>query len=374
MTVVVEKFFALLRIALSSSGEGLSVFPVCSEKEWLELQNIATKQNSLGLTFKGISRLPAEKRPPLGLLHQWACEAELIKGHNAMLNREAARLTDLFVAQGRHTAILKGPANARLYPDPFSRQGGDIDIWVSGGRDKVIGLLGQLGLDYVRDPKIIEAKHHVRLARSSQECDVEVHFSPVSKSRNPFVCSRLLHYLEDEIKNTERVPEGFYVPSLRFALVMQLSHIQKHFLHNGIGLRQLTDYFVLLQHSTQEDRDEVASQLVRLGLARTCAALMWTLGRVFGLEHDRMLCKPDKRRGRWLLEDVLAGGNFGFYSKKGELGFLRGWIWKRWRSIRFFAFDPVETAWNEFYYWKWFFRSIVSRIKLRRLSLKGLHG
>jgi hypothetical protein len=283
-------------------------------------------------------------------------------------------LTDLFVAQGRHTAILKGPANARLYPDPFSRQGGDIDIWVSGGRDKVIGLLGQLGLDYVRDPKIIEAKHHVRLARSSQECDVEVHFSPVSKSRNPFVCSRLLHYLEDEIKNTERVPEGFYVPSHRFALVMQLSHIQKHFLHNGIGLRQLTDYFVLLQHSTQEDRDEVASQLVRLGLARTCAALMWALWRVFGLEHDRMLCKPDKRRGKWLLEDVLAGGNFGFYSKKGELGFLRGWIWKRWRSIRFFAFDPVETAWNEFYYWKWFFRSIVSRIKLRRLSLKGLHG
>lgn len=374
MTLVVEKFFTLLRIALSSSGEGLSVFPVCSEEEWLELQDIATKQGLLGVAFVGISRLPAEKRPPLGLLHQWAGEAELIRGHNAMLNYEAARLTDLFVAQGRHTAILKGPANARLYPNPFSRQCGDIDIWVSGGRDKVIGLLDQLGLDYVRDPKIIEAKHHVRLARSSQECNVEVHFIPVHGCKNPFACPRLLHYLESEIENVERVSEGFYVPSLRFALVMQLSHIQKHFLHNGIGLRQLTDYFVLLQHSTQEERNEVASQLARLGLARTCAALMWALWRIFGLEYDRMLCKPDKMRGKWLLEDVLAGGNFGFYSKKEQLGILRGWIWKRWRSIRFFAFDPVETAWNEFYYWKWFFISIVSRIKLRRLSLKGLHG
>lgn len=374
MTLVVEKFFTLLRIALSSSGEGLSVFPVCGEEDWLELQDIATKQGLLGVVFVGISRLPAEKRPPLGLLHQWAGEAELIRGHNAMLNYEAARLTDLFVAQGRHTAILKGPANARLYQDPFSRQCGDIDIWVSGGRDKVIGLLDQLGLDYVRDPKIIEAKHHVRLVRSSQECDVEVHFSPVHGCKNPLARSRLLRYLEDEIQNAERVPEGFYVPSLRFALVMQLSHILKHFLHNGIGLRQLTDYFVLLLHSTQEERNEVASQLARLGLARTCAALMWALWRIFGLEYDRMLCKPDKMRGKWLLEDVLAGGNFGFYSKKGQQGILRRWIWKRWRSIRFFAFDPVEAAWDEFYYWSWFFRSIVSRIRLRRLSLKGLHG
>lgn len=374
MSLVEEHFFALLRIALSSSSEGLSVFSVSGPDEWLKLQELATNQGLVGIAYAGICRLPAESRPPMGLLLQWAGEAELIRGQNRMLNQEAARLTDIFAARGERSAILKGPANARLYPDPYSRQGGDIDIWVSGGRDKVIGLLDQLGLDYVRDPKIIESKHHIRLVRSSQECDVEVHFSPVHGSKNPLVRSRLLRYLEDEIQNAERVPEGFYVPSLRFALVMQLSHIQKHFLRNGIGLRQLTDYFVLLQRSTQEDRDGVASQFVRLGLSRTCGALMWALWRVFGLERDLMLCKPDKRRGKWLLEDVLAGGNFGFYSKKGQQGILRRWIWKRWRSIRFFAFDPVEAAWDEFYYWSWFFRSIVSRIRLRRLSLKGLHG
>ena len=38
-------------------------------------------------------------------------------------------------------AILKGQANARLYPDKFSRETGDIDIWVEGGRESVLALL-----------------------------------------------------------------------------------------------------------------------------------------------------------------------------------------------------------------------------------------
>ena len=33
------------------------------------------------------------------------------------------------------TAILKGQANARLYPDKHARQPGDVDIWVEGGLD-----------------------------------------------------------------------------------------------------------------------------------------------------------------------------------------------------------------------------------------------
>jgi hypothetical protein len=34
--------------------------------------------------------------------------------------------------------------------------------------------------------------------------------------------------------SVSKVDEGFYVPSVRFALVMQLAHIQRHFLAGGI--------------------------------------------------------------------------------------------------------------------------------------------
>ncbi len=371
MSTVQEEFFALLRIALSSSGEGLSVFPVCSEEEWLELQDIATKQGLLGVAFAGISRLPAEKRPPLDLLHQWAGETELIRGHNAMLNREAARLTDVFAIQGRNTAILKGPANARLYPDPYSRQGGDVDIWVSGGRESVLRLLGELGLSYALDSLPLQLLHHVRLVRDASKFEVEVHFLPSSGCSNPFANTRLQKFLEHEIRNVERAPEGFFVPSNRFALVMQLAHIQGHFLRSGVGLRQLTDYFVLLQRLMPGERDEVAALIPKFGLSRSCGALMWLLGHVFGLERSRMLCEPDEWRGRLMLSDVVSGGSFGFYSVSERSKSFRRLFLKRWRAIRLFAFDPVESLWNEFYYWVWIFKTLPSRIRLRKLSLKG---
>ena len=52
----------------------------------------------------------------------------------------------LFEDEGHRTAILKGQANARLYPQPWSRQPGDIDIWVDGGKDKVMETVRRLGL------------------------------------------------------------------------------------------------------------------------------------------------------------------------------------------------------------------------------------
>ena len=374
MTVVVEKFFALLRIALSSSSEGLSVFSVCSPDEWLKLQELATNQGLVGIAYAGICRLPAEKRPPMELLLQWAGEAELIRGQNRMLNQEAARLTDIFAARGERSAILKGPANARLYPDPYSRQGGDIDIWVSGGHEHVLHLLQALGMPCAEEPKSLESHHHVHLAPGISEADVEVHFLPSSGCWNPFMDARLKRFLGREIENTEKVPEGFFVPSNRFALVMQMAHIQRHFMRNGIGLRQLTDYFVLLQRLTPCERDEIAALMPKFGLSRTCRALMWVLAYVFGLERSHMLCEPDARRGKWMLKDVIAGGNFGFFSVRERSKNFRRFLLKRCRSIRLFAFDPVEALWNEFYFWVWFFRTVSLRIRTRRVFLKGIRG
>lgn len=87
-------------------------------------------------------------------------------------------------------------------------------------------------------------------------------------------------WLEAEILHTELVDEGFYVPSVRFALVMQLSHIHHHFMGEGIGLRHVCDYFMLLRNSSAEDRRVVAGRLKSFGLHHTAGALMWVLGKV----------------------------------------------------------------------------------------------
>ena len=125
-----QPFFALLRLAMT--GEQFDSVPTA--EEWSEFYQMAGIQSVTGVCYSAFSRISKEQQPPMEILMQWIGEAETIRGMNELQNQEAARLTRLFSEQGRKTAILKGQANARLYPDKFSRHTGDIDIWVEGGQ------------------------------------------------------------------------------------------------------------------------------------------------------------------------------------------------------------------------------------------------
>ena len=364
--------FALLRVGLGTGGAAAAV-PALSPGDWDGLYRMAGEQSVLGIAYAGIERLPKDAQPPMELAFQWASEAETVRGHNRLVNAEASRLTEFFAVAGRKTAVLKGPANARLYPDPLSRQCGDIDLWVEGGRKNVLRLLkeknliaGELSLMMLH-----AAPHHVDIAPGPDGIHVEVHFEPSSGNMDPFTNRRLQRYLAGEIAGAGMSSGGFYVPSIKFALVMQLSHIQRHFLMKGVGLRQILDYYVLLQNSTEADRAEVAARLHAFGLIHMAGALMWVLGEKLGLERNRMLCKPDAFRGRWLLSKAFAGGSFGHYAVE-ERGLVRRWIARRWRLLRCLPFAPAEVFWTGIDFVVTLVRSIPVRIRLRRLSLEGL--
>ena len=365
-----DALFTLLRIGLGVAEPQPSGLALSAE-DWERLYSMAGEQSVLGIAYAGIERLPKDAQPPMELAFQWASEAETVRGHNRLVNGVAVRLTQLFAAEGHRSAILKGAANARLYPDAFIRQCGDVDIWVEGGRDSVLDLLIRLNLLKSKDIDL-PSYHHVHLREPMDGVDVEVHFRPSSGVHKPLANARLQKFLAAEISNAKMTPEGFYVPSMRFALAMQLSHVQRHFISGGIGLRQILDYCVLLRSASDSDRAELSANLRRFGLAHTAGALMWVLGHVLGLERERMLCKPDERRGRWMLREVLDAGNFGFYRSRKEPAFPWRWFARRWNSLRFLPFAPAEVVWGEVAYARWFFASIAVRIRLRKISLKDV--
>ena len=366
-----DAFCALLRMALDSECSPSFFSYKLNDAEWNALHLECLRQQLVGIIFRAIRHLPKNQRPPLGLIFQWASEAETVRGHNKLMYEEAAKLTQLFDARNRKTAVLKGPANARLYPDLFMRQVGDIDLWVDGNRNDVVSLLRDMKFEFNDDDML--STHHVQSLWGNNNISVEFHYKPSSENDNPFTGSRMLLYLKQKILIAERVHEGFYVPSIEFALVMQLAHIQWHFLENGIGLKQLVDYYILLSHSTPDNRLEVASNLKSFGLWKTCGAVMWILEYVFGLDPEKMLTKPDERRGRILLAAINAGGNFGMNPQKQDdsLCFV-SWLKRRMRMVRLFPFDPVNVFWHEIGYWKAFVRYIPCRIKKRRISVRLL--
>ena len=376
-------FLALLRTVVTD--EPFTAVP--TEDDWKVMYRMAWEQSLAGVMFAAVSKLSAEQRPPTDLKIQWMGDAETTRGLNKLLNDEAARLTKLFADEGRRSAILKGQANAKLYPDPMIRQPGDIDIWVEGGRESVVALLRKVGLVGDEPLQLVDrpgrataSYHHVHLPENKRGVVVEVHFRPSSGNYNPITNRRLQQWLEEEIKKTKVVQsapsdgteDGFGVPTMRFALVMQLAHIQRHFLAGGIGLRHVMDYYMLLRHASAEDRQMVEGLLKRCGLRHTAEALMWVLGEALHLEHELMLCRTDSWRGEWMLRRIMDGGNFGQYAPQKQYGLWRRFFTARWQQVKMIRFDFREVIWIEIKFWKRFVELIPARIRYRTLSLNSI--
>jgi len=375
-TIHQDMFLALLRTVVTD--EPFTAVP--TKDDWTALYRMAWKQSMGGVLFAAVTQLPEEQLPPIDLKMQWMGDAETIRGLNKLLNDEAARLTKLFADEGRRSAILKGQANARLYPDALTRQPGDIDIWVEGGRERVVALLRKLRLvgdeplQLVDRPgKATASYHHVHLPENEKGVIVEVHFRPSSGNYNPITNRRLQRWLEEEIKAApDATEDGFGVPTMRFALMMQLAHIQRHFLAGGIGLRHVMDYFMLLRRASTEDRQMVEGLLKRSGLRHTAEALMWVLGEVFHLEPALMVGRTDSWRGKWMLRRIMDGGNFGQYAPQQQYGLWRRFFTARWQQVKMIRFDFWEVLWIEIKFWKRFFELIPARIRYRTLSLNNI--
>ena len=117
---------------------------VVADIDWEHLYSFASKQAILGFCFDGIERLGKEypnelKQNPIGknLLMTWMGAAQQIRRQNVKVNGVAAKLYSKFRVDGLRCCILKGQGNALMYPNPYSRTPGDIDVWMNASREDI---------------------------------------------------------------------------------------------------------------------------------------------------------------------------------------------------------------------------------------------
>ncbi len=260
-----------------------------------------------------------------------------------------------------------------LYPDSFIRQPGDIDIYVDGGKDSVIKLLNSLNLLSKEDEDLV-AYHHVHLEQhDNSDIMIEVHFLPSSGFYNPFSNKRLQNFLLEEVKYSQLCELGFYVPTMKFALAMQLAHIQGHFLEEGIGLRQIIDYYFLLKNSSQDDRNEISAMLDKFGVNTFTSALMYIFKEMFMLDESLMLCKPNEKKGKKLLNEILSYGNFGWFGHGNNYKNIHRSVYRKFHSFRFLTFYLHEFHWFLLYSVVYFIQRIPLRIKYKTWSLETVY-
>ena len=354
-------FFDFLQFCI---GTVVEIPASVKNADWDVLYAIAKKQALIGVLFHGIKRLPKELAPATGLLMQWMGMAQNIRQQNIRLFIDSAKVCKNFKQVGFRNCILKGQGNALLYPDPYMRTSGDIDIYLDGGRNRVMQYINKVC------PNQVMRYHHVDFP--VMKTAIEVHFTPsymFFPAHNRRMQKWFKKVMDLQCSNIVTLPDGYgeiTVPTTSFNVIYILSHLYRHVFTEGIGLRQLLDYyFVLVKWHTDltnltdsnkslpqmtqinTDLDALQRELKYLGLWQFAGAVMYVLHETLGLPEEKMIAPINVYEGRFLLAEIMQGGNLGQYdtrlgSKENE-GKLHRYLRMSLRNLRFVKHYPTEA-------------------------------
>ena len=442
--------FDILQFAI---GNRESITKELSHSDWLGFFEFCKKQALLGIGFTAVEKLHAKGVTcPLELRMKWMTMVFQIERQNTKLNNQCGKITCKFLHDGFSTCILKGQGNLLNYPEDLKmrRTPGDIDVWATPIdddlfiKDKGIAIAVQTGkekveyIEYHGHKAVIEyVKMQHRLVGNQEKPDmrilhieapqidgtpIEVHFRPAF-TRSPLRFRRMDRWFKNHadecMQNNTNM--GFSVPTTSINVVYQLTHLFTHYLDEGLGLRQLLDYYYALKvwhNDVMECKDlqsqgmwseglgtpvmskeEVMAVLRSFGMKKFASAVMYVLHKVFENEECRMkneecseaddmgeqqlfthckfkeefiklmqvssigqqlkekcvcepwmICEPNEREGRKLLEEIMKGGNFGQYDERGKEfkngGMMKHGLWKLKRVMRLVRSYPEEAMWE----------------------------
>lgn len=391
------------------------------------LFEIAKKQALTAVAFRSVSKLRETVTGGDGFgggigidemtYLKWLGLTAKVGQRNRQVTEACVELVGQLAHDGLKSCILKGQSNLIYYPEELRdcRTAGDIDIWVQpmeeSGLEIAVGDLdsstgsGQVprGAHYERfagNRGVIEyAKMMWRLKGEKDAPDmrfhhidfpdvgdvaVEMHFRPMFCD-SPLRCYRFLKWCReneqfgvcDALINGCVLP----VPTASFNAVYQLMHIQRHLVDEGVGLRQLLDYYFVLralhiEQGSLGDRTESMAQWVEgmgvsvmpnkeicrllknFGLYHLTGALMYVLQTVFAMPDEYLICQPNEKEGKFLLSEIMQAGNFGKYDDRIKHGGTQSQhAWEKTKhNLRLLTHYPEEVLWEPFfrvYHWVW---------------------
>lgn len=336
MNRTLSAFLLLLRSGLwRKAAEEQNLFPL-SVEEWGLLYAEARRQTVTGWIYRGICLLPEEWMPPQEQMFRWVTDIDRIERRNVMMNRNLLQLTAMLEERGFRAVVQKGQGVAALYDEPLWRECGDIDLFFPNEEDR-------RGAEaWLRERGIVpEQKPDGSTAYRWMKVEVE-HHSDLLDLQSP----RARRYLKGLVaeKGFTAVPVGdegrIMVPAPELNLLLLNTHILKHALGRGIGLRQFCDmaraYAVL---GEKVDGDELRSIYHKAGISRWSSLLHAFLVDVLAMPEDFLPYREEKKETAVPLWNiVLRGGNFGQYGQQQKTKTERTWL-RKWNTCRAFLLN-----------------------------------
>ena len=364
MVVLELLFFELLQVAVGNR-ECLSRVP--SDGEWCDLYDESERQALTGILLHGIERLPAEQRPSQEILLQWIGVGQMIEQQNRLLNEHCIELLERIQESGLHGTILKGQGIAQLYDKELIslRQSGDIDVYVDCGIKKALTFAKLQGQEKVE----WDYKHlHLKIW---DDTEVEMHYRVEvllnlwknRKLQKWFRGNDTLLYHNNINLNANDNQNQITTPTTLFNVFYILLHIYRHFLYEGVGMRQIVDYYFVLKNFNLDNNLDVDinesyayKAVCEFGMEKFAKGLMWVMQECLGMPREWMLWEPDEKEGRYILEQVMMGGNFGHHDDRlkhtgGKLGAVKAILTHNMHLLAHYPSDviwaPVWIVWHK---------------------------
>ena len=223
-------------------------------------------------------------------------------------------LVQVLTESGYHFAIMKGFANAVLYPKPEIRPTGDVDFLVRNQEfDAIYQLLQTKGFKPTGEGDA--GKHHMNLKKN--DVLFEMHKRPAGTMRKYSEDNqKVIDFFQKGLEHTDTADlYGYKFPvfdPVRNGLML-LMHTAGH-MQGGIGIRHLLDWGIFADKYLTDAfwNDEFKQKAVKVHVDDLAMTMTCICQKEMGLCKDRNWCKAaDAATCDTLLEYMLHQGNFG---------------------------------------------------------------
>lgn len=271
------------------------------ERRWGNIYNLAQEQGVIAIVFDAIENLPASVNISRPLKLQWIAAVHLRENNYKKQYNIAVELATAFKKEGIKTAVLKGLSISTYYPKPAYREFGDFDCFLGDNYESGNCIAEKLGAkverDYYRHSHIfyknlmVENHQFCTGVRGSKKMkEFEKHLYQIMHNDAEYV---------DEDKTLIR-------PSCDFNALFLTSHAMTHFLVEGIKLRHICDWAVLLHHKQQNiDWQKFYQWTDKLHYTRFANTITSIANAYLGLGIENAFVKREDKYVDLVLEDIF---------------------------------------------------------------------
>lgn len=297
-----QPFLALLSTALHGGSAELP-----NDVDWQEVFKLASQQRVLPLIVEAVWQSEALTEDCLASLRRMTLQIVITQ----------ARRTAAFLAlyrslaeKGLHPLVLKGLVCRELYPEPDKRPSGDEDILIDPSDFQAIHKeFLNLGLHCESSEPSPDLQE---ITYSNPELRIELHMSPFPT--DSAVCNEMNAIIRDMVAQPVTIEvDGVLIYTLdpTTHLMYLLCHACKHFLHSGVGIRQVCDIAFFAEHYADEiDWNRIRIKCEEAHIARFSAGIFKIASRHLGFSATTAFDNSDVDEYP-LLRDMLSGGIYG---------------------------------------------------------------